>query len=362
MVADLARCSGELVSEQWSSPWHWQGRPVKLIDGTTVTMPYTPDNQAVYPQQSVQKPGLGFPICRIVGVLCLASGTVLDAALGPFSGKGSGEQSLLVRLLDNFKPGDLVLGDGYYGSYFLLAELIERGVDGVFEQMGSRKRSTDFRKGSRLGPRDHLITYAKPKRKSDWMSQEYYDAAPPTLTVRELKVNRKILVTTMLNANEVPKHELKELYKQRWNVELDLRNIKTTLGMETFSCKIPEMIEKEMWIYFLAYNLIRMTMVQAASLVDLLPRQISFKHTLQIWRAWRQQSTTITDQESLQVLLILIAQNKVGNRPGRIEPRVMKRRPKPYPLMTAPRKQARERVKKFGHPRSAIRVRHAYLR
>lgn len=122
MVADLVRCSGKLVSEQWSSPWHWQGRPVKLIDGTTVTMPDTPENQAVYPQQSVQKPGLGFSICRIVGVLCLASGTVLDAALGPFSGKGSGEQSLLIGLLDNFKKGDIVLGDGYYGSYFLLAE------------------------------------------------------------------------------------------------------------------------------------------------------------------------------------------------------------------------------------------------
>lgn len=217
--------------------------------------------------------------------------------------------------------------------------------------MGSRKKSTDFRKGSKLGPKDHLITYEKPKQKPDWMTQAHYDAAPQTLTVRELKVGKKILVTTMLNANAVPKNELKALYKQRWNVELDLRNIKTTLGMETFSCKTPEMIEKEMWIYFLAYNLIRMTMVQAASLADLLPRQISFKHTLQIWRAWRQQSTTITDQESLQVLLILIAQNKVGNRAGRIEPRVIKRRPKPHPLMTEPRKQARERVRKFGHPR-----------
>lgn len=351
LISELDCCTGQLIDAQLPMDRRWQGRRVRLVDGTTVTMPDTPENQEAYPQQSGQKPGLGFPLCRIVGIICLASGSIVNAAMGPYKGKGADEQTLLRGMLDSFESGDIVVGDAYFGGYFLLAELTSCGVDAVFEQYGARKKSTDFRKGQKLGTKDHLITYTKPKKKPDWMTEEYYRSAPNTLTVRELKVNKKILVTTLLSPKDTPKSSLKELYKDRWHVELDLRNIKTTMGMETFSCKSPEMVEKEMWVYLLAYNLIRLVMAQSALLADLLPRQISFKHTLQIWLSYRHQQGATEEEETLNILCVLIAENCVGNRPGRIEPRAVKRRPKPYPLLMQPRNLAREKVKKYGHPK-----------
>lgn len=341
------RFLGEIIPEQW----RWQGRPVWLVDGTTVTLPDTPENQDLYPQQNGQEPGLGFPICRIVAIMCLASGGILNAAMGPFKGKGASEQTLLRSMLDTFQTGDVVLGDALFSDYFLLAELIKRGVDGVFEQLGARKNTTDFRKGKKLGSKDHLIIYRKPKKKPEWMTEAYYSSAPETLTIRELSVGRKVLVTTLLSPADASSKSLKSLYKSRWHVELDLRNIKTTLGMETLSCKTPEMAEKEMWTYLLAYNLIRIIMAEAASWADLLPRQISFKHTLQLWRACLRESFSLNDSEKVQHLLCVIAKNVVGNRPGRIEPRAVKRRPKPFSLLTKPRAQARIEVKKNGHPK-----------
>jgi Transposase DDE domain len=183
------------------------------------------------------------------------------------------------------------------------------------------------------------------------MTEECYRMVPDSITVRELKVDKKILVTTLLSEKEAPKKSLKELYKDRWHIELDLRNIKTTMGMEMFSCKCPEMVEKEMWVYLLAYNLIRLVMAQSAALVDILPRQLSFKHSLQIWQAYRQQQGTTDDDESTKILCLLIAENTVGNRPGRIEPRAIKRRPKPFPLLMKTREKAQEEVKKYGHPK-----------
>lgn len=351
MVSTLARFTGRQINDHVPNHWHWQGRRVYLIDGTTVTLPDTPANQAVYPQQSGQKPGLGFPISRIVGIICLSSGAVRNAALGKFSGKGTSEQDLLRTLLDTFKAGDVVLGDAYFGTYFLLDSLYARKMDAVFEQFGARRRVTDFRKGKRLGPKDHVVELAKPTRKPEWMTQEYYDGVPEFIAIRELKVKGKLLITTLLCAKTVPKHELKALYKQRWHVEVDLRNIKTTLGMETLSCKTPDMAEKEMWVYLLAYNLIRLLMAQSALLADLLPRHLSFKHTVQVWIAWCQQTPSGGHSFDERALFILIAQKSVGNRPGRIEPRAIKRRPKGFPLLMEKREQAREKVRQQGHPK-----------
>ena len=233
----------------------------------------------------------------------------------------------------------------------LLCELVHRGVDGLFEQQGSRKRSTDFRKGEKLGVRDHLIVLSKPKKKPDWMSQDEYDRAPSTLKVREFKAGGKIMVTTFLCAKNTSKAVLKALYRSRWNVELDLRNIKTTLGMETLRCKTPEMAIKELWIYLLAYNLIRLLMAQAALLADQIPRQLSFKHTIQIWVAWQQHGGATHDAVSINALLVLIAEPRVDLRPGRVVPRAVKRRPKPFPLLTKPRQVAREEINKNGHPK-----------
>jgi len=351
MVSELVCQTGDLINSQIPERWCWKGRRVHLIDGTTVTMPDTEENQAVYPQQSGQKPGLGYPICRLVGVICLSSGAVLNASIGQFKGKGSGEQSLLRNVIETFKPGDLVLGDAFYGTYFILASLRERGVDAVFQQMGARKRITDFRKGTPLGSKDHLIELTKPKKKPDWMSRDQYDGAPETLIIRELCIKGKVLITTLLSPKEVSKAELKSLYKKRWQVEVDFRNIKTTMGMETLSCKTPEMNEKEIWVYFLAYNLIRLLMAQSALLADIVPRQLSFKHTLQLWLAWSQQGAYIDHAINQELLFVLISQQKIRNRPGRIEPRAVKRRPKPFPLLIKPREEARAEIRKNGHPK-----------
>ncbi|MGD8642225.1 MAG: IS4 family transposase [Gammaproteobacteria bacterium] len=350
MVSTLARYIGQQITSQSADHWRWHGKRVYLIDGTTVTLPDTAANQAVYPQQRGQKPGVGFPISRIVGVVCLFSGALLNAAMGTYHGKGGSEQSLLRPMLDTFETGDLVVGDAFYGTYFLLASLLEKGVDGVFEQMGVRKRVTDFRKGYRLGHKDHLVTLPKPG-KPDWMSQEAYDRVPASITIRELKAKGKVLITTLLSPKVYPKQELRRLYQDRWHVELDLRHIKTTLGMETLSCKTPDMVEKEMWVYFLAYNLIRLLMVQSSLLSGIVPRQLSFKHTVQLWIAWSQQTQAASVSVDDYVLFTLIAQNTVGNRPGRIEPRAIKRRPKAYPLLMETRSLAKHRIEKLGRPK-----------
>jgi len=350
MVRGLARLTGQLVDEQVPLQWRWRHRPVRLIDGSTVTLPDTEANQANYPQQGNQKDGLGFPICRFVGITCLSSGAVLDVAVGRYKGKGADEQTLLRSLLHNLEMDDIVLGDAFYCTYFLLAELRSRGIDGVFEQNGSRKRTTDFRRGQKLGKHDHLITYTKPRLQPPWMSDGAYAAAPDSLTVRELKVDGKVLVTTFCCSREVPKSAVRDLYKSRWNVELDIRNIKTTLGMETLSCKTPEMAIKELWIYMLAYNLIRLLMAQSAFLADCLPRTLSFKHTVQLWVSFTSQRRQPHDDEQIAILMLLIAERRVGKRPGRIEPRAVKRRPKPFPLLTKPRQIAKAQIGRYGHP------------
>jgi len=350
MVGTLARYTGRWVAAHAPEPWRWRGRRVRLVDGTTVVMPDTPANQALYPQPRSQKPGLGFPSCRMVGIVCLGSGALLDAAMGPCRGKGSDEQSLLRSILDSLECADLLLGDAFYATYFLLCTLRERGIDAVFEQHGARQRSTDFRCGQRLGERDHLIVLHKPAIKPDWMTQADYEQAPDTVTVRELRTGGKILVTTLLCPKQTPKSALKSLYRNRWHVELDLRNIKTTLGMERLSCRSPAMAIKEIWVYLLAYNLIRLLMAQAALLVDRLPRQLSFKHTVQIWIAWGHHGNGTEYDDKFHGLFILIAQQQVGGRPDRIEPRAVKRRSKPYPLLTKPRTLARADVRLHGHP------------
>ncbi len=351
MVATLTRDTGRKVCERIPQTWYWRGRTVRLVDGTTVAMPDTPANQAAYPQPSSQKPGLGFPQCRLVGISCLSSGALLNVALGPSQGKGNDEQALLRSALDTLASGDVLLGDAYYATYFLLCALGERGVDGVFEQQGPRRRSTDFRRGQRLGKHDHLIELRKPKVKPRWMSKLQYHQAPDTLTVRELYTGGKILMTTLLCPKKTPKGALKALYQDRWHVELDLRTIKTTLGMEMLSCRTPHMAIKEIWVYLLAYNLIRLLMAQAALLADCLPRQLSFKHTLQLWIAWGQWSGAAKCDDKIVGLFVLIAQQQVGKRPGRIEPRAVKRRPKPFPSLTTPRTIAKHELRKYAHPK-----------
>jgi hypothetical protein len=348
MLASLLRSTGQRLSAEVPLKLSWQGRRVRLVDGSCVPLPDTAANQVAFPQPRSQKPGLGFPQCRLLAMLCLSSGAVLDTAACPTQGKGNDEQTLLRSLLDHLQPGDVLVGDAFFATYFLLAELKSRGVDGVFEQYGPRRRSTDFRCGRRLGERDHVIELRKPAARPDWMSQAQYDAAPDTLCVRELRTGGKLLVTTLLCPRQVPKEELKTLYRQRWHAELDLRCIKSTLGMESLSCRTPEMAMKELRVYLLAYNLVRGLMLRAALQADVAPRTLSFKHAVQLWLAWRVSHRSAARSEV--ILLVLVAQRRVGRRPGRIEPRAVKRRPKAFPLLMQPRPAAREHVRAHGHP------------
>ena len=348
-VKELVRVSGKHLTANSPRAWLWQGRRVKIADGTTILLPDTEDNQAHFPQHGQQSEGAGFPLVRLVAILCLSTGGLIDISMGAFKGKGTGEHSLFRELLDCFEEGDILFADRYYASYFLVAELMKRGVDVLFEQHGARK--TDFRKGKKQGPRDHIVSWKKPQKPS-WMSREDYKDYPQSIEIREVKVNKKILVTTILSKKVVSKNELGKLYLMRWHVELDLRNIKTTLGMEMLSCKTAEMCKKELWIYMLGYNVIRTLMSEAGAYTGRQARDISFKHTLQIWLSWVTDSCSVFSKiEDLESLLSLISEIKVGHRPGRVEPRAVKRRPKPYPRLKNPRNIERENIRKHGHAR-----------
>ena len=343
MVQALTRESGRLLSVRAACGWRWRDRHVKLLDGTGVSMPDTPSNQAAFPQPACQAVGVGFPLARLCTVHCLASGAVLAAASGPFRGPGHSELDLSRTLLGAFNAADVLLADALYANYWFVADLLAAGVDVVLRQHGSRR--TDFRRGERLGHRDHLVRWEKPRNVPAWMSRERYRAYPPQLHLREARVGGRILVTSLLDARVTPKQALGELYEKRWHIELDLRCIKTTLGMEVLRCRSPAMVEKELWAHLLAYNLIRLLMAQAAAVHGTTPRALSFKHTVQLWSEFTARAVLCeTDAaEALATLLRLIAQVPVGHRPHRSEPRARKRRPKSFPWLKVPRPVARQR-------------------
>jgi hypothetical protein len=341
MVQALTRESARALSTRSLPAWRWRGRTVKLLDGTGLSMPDTPQNQARFPQPSSQAPGVGFPLARLCAVIDLASGALLEAAVGPHRGAGHSELDLSRTLLSAFSAGDLLLADALYANYFLVAQLIGAGVDVLLEQHGSRR--TDFRRGSRLGARDHVVHWPKPRSRPAWMSREQYEAFPEHLTLREAQVGGRILVTTLLEAGSVHKAELNALYQRRWGIELDFGCLKTTLGMNVLRCLTPAMIEKELWVYLLAYNLIRLLMAQAAVHSGQVPRQLSFKHTVQLWSAWNSRTLCRDPDVDVGVLFDLIACVRVGHRPGRCEPRARKRRPKSFPWLKVPRHVARRR-------------------
>jgi hypothetical protein len=349
LLRRLARESGRTLQQQAREPWLWRGRRVKIADGTTVSMPDTEANQSAYPQSRTQKPGLGFPIARVVVVFCLATGAVLEAALGPCRGKRTGENALLRSLADGFEPGDVLLIDRYFGGWFDLALWQARGVDvvGRLHQL----RRADFRKGRQLGPRDHAVLWPKPPRPK-WLDPSSYAALPQVLPVRELavridvagfRVRQLVIATTLLDDKAYPARELACLNRMRWHAELDLRSLKVVLGMDVLRCKSPEMVRKEVWAHFLAYNLIRGVMARAADDAGICPRALSFKGALQTMREFAERLLEANEENSenlLERLLVAIATHRVADRPDRVEPRARKRRPKPYPNLRGPRHKA----------------------
>ena len=341
LISQTLRETGAKLHEQSSSSWLWKGRRVVMADGSTVSMPDTPENQVEFPQPASQKPGLGFPLARLVVLISYASGAVLDVALGPNKGKKTGEHALLRQIMKALKPGDVLIADCYYSSYFLIAMLLEMGVDLVMETHASRK--VDFRRGKRLGKRDHIVEWSKPAR-PDWMDKETYKAMPTKLPIRETRVGGKVLVSTFLDPKETSRKELGDLYKLRWTVEINLKFIKEIMGMDILRCRSPEMVRKEIGVHLLTYNLIRTVMAQAADQKGIIPNTISFKGALQQLDSFVDKiahASGIIRIRLLDELLRAIAYHRIGNRPGRSEPRARKRRSKAYPLLTVPRSEAR---------------------
>ncbi len=346
LIKELVHYTGNKIKENIHNQNNIEGK-IYLIDGTTFTLPDSIKNQEKYPQQSIQKEGLGFPICRSLGVFCLESGAVINAEISPIKGKGASEHAMLRSILSTFKKGDLIIGDALYSSYWLLAHLKIHGINGVFQQIGGRGKKTDFRKGKKLGKHDHVVTYERPKRPI-WMSIEQYQTTPKTIEMRELKTKHKTIVTTLMNADTHSKMAISNLYQSRWNIEVDFRNLKTTMGMSELSCKSPDMCEKEIWVHFLANNIIRILMAQTAKKFSLKIRSISFKNTLQVWNCISSKFKDAID--IIEDFFFLIAGHQVGKRLGRIEPRARKRRASTYPLLMVPRHIAKTEILKDGHP------------
>ena len=282
-------------------------------------------------------------MARLVAIVSLCTGAVLEWAIEACEGKNTGETALLWQLMPRLARGDVVIADGYYAGYFMIAGLIALGVDIVMPQ--HHLRFTDFRRGQRLGVRDHVVDWQRPKR-PDWMDEATYATMPETLTMREVRSAGRTLVTTLIDARATPPQALAQLYALRWHVELDLRTIKTVMQMDILRCKTPEMVGKEIAAHLLAYNLVRAVMAQAAAGANLLPRQLSFKAVLQLLNAFEMNLRHCPRGHLARrhaALIAGIAQCRLPHRPRRVEPRAVKRRPKQHWLLTKPRHILRAR-------------------
>jgi putative transposase len=333
----LVCATGKQYEDRSPENWLWHGRKVRIVDGSTVTMPDTKANQAAYPQPRTQKPGCGFPIARILVIFSLSVGTVLEVTIGKYKGKQTGENSLFRRLHDALAEGDIVIADRYFSGWCDIALLLGRGIDVVTRN--HPKRHSDFRAGQRLGESDHLVRCLKPRR-LPWMSAELYRELPDELTLREVRIRvaqkgfrtkMLVVVTTLLDAEQYPREEIALLYRRRWQAELHLRSLKTVLQMDHLRCKTPERVRNEFYTHLLGYNLIRGVMAVAAFQSGVSPWEISFKGTLQTFNQFLPVlGARVSTDAWCEALLKAIATHVVGDRPDRIEPRLVKRRPKPY--------------------------------
>jgi hypothetical protein len=361
LFSEVARQTGRTLDDNVEPHWLWKRRRVYVYDGSSVSMPDTPQNQSEYPQPVCQKPGLGFPLARIAAVFSLACGAVLDLGICRYAGKGQSELGMLRTLWDAFRPGDVLLADRLMCAWTEMVMLKRRGIDSVCRL--TSHRSADFRRGKRLGEGDHIVKWSKPTKPRS-IDRQTYDSLPEFLMIREVRVRveqpgfrtRAIVVaTTLLGAEEISKDDLGQLYRARWNAELDLRSLKETMQMDILRCKTPELVRKEIWAHVLAYNLIRAIMAQAASKHELDPRSISFKGAMQTLAAFqpaialRGQRDSAFRMSLYQQLLDAVARHRVADRPDRFEPRRRKRRPKPYDRLMKPRCEAkREMLKGFS--------------
>ena len=350
VVQELAKRSGKKCQQQAERRWRWKGHDIKLADGLTLTMPDTIANQAAYPQQRGQKKGCGFPIIRCVMMFCLSTGAALDVAMAPYRGKQTGENSLLQTLLSLLFPGDVLLADRYYATYWNIQQAFRGGYDVVMR--AHHKRKIDFRRGVKQGSYDQIVGYTKPARRPVWMSQATYRECDAFILVRHVsyQVKRKgfrtrriVLVTTLLDPESYSLQDLADLYCRRWQVELDIRSLKTHMQMEHLRCKSPSMVRKEIYAHMIAYNLVRDLIVVTAVQFNTSPKRLSHTGAVQALNAFAEKLHADCDCIAAleAALLESIAEHPIGDRPPRVHPREIKRRPKPYKRMNRPRHAAR---------------------
>jgi Transposase DDE domain len=347
VLRSLAKRTAQQLQDGVPQGWKWNGRRVFIADGTHVSMPDTQENQASYPQPEAQRPGIGFPLARLAVLLSLATGTCHDLAIAPYAGKGTGETTLPRQMYDTLQPGDVVLADALFDDYFIACELRQRGIDLVARAQYQRVGTQTIE--SR--PDGDIILWHRPN-KPRGMSGEQYRTYPKTLLMRQVSVDARDkdnrveqfkVVTTILDAS-IDGGQIGELYERRWEGEVDIRSIKSTMKMDVLRCKTPEMVRKEIWVHLLAYNLLRTVMAVAASESGVEPREISFKGAKQAVTAFAPKLEAARPEDRarlIDVMLATIAYHRVGDRPGRWEPRARKRRPKPGNRLMQPRATAR---------------------
>ena len=347
VLRSLARRTAQQLQDGLPEGWKWNERNVFIADGSHVSMQDTEENQAGYPQPVVQQDGIGFPLARLAVLLSLATGACHDLAIAPYAGKGTGETTLLRQMYDSLSPGDVVLADALFDNYFLACELRQRDIDLVTrvqaERVGSRTVASR--------PDGDIIVWQRPN-KPRGMTGEQYRRYPESLTMRQVSVDARgkdnraeqfKVVTTILDAS-IDGGQIGGLYERRWDGEVDIRSIKSTMKMDILRCKTPEMVEKEIWVYLLAYNLLRTVMAVAASANGVEPREISFKGAKQALMAFAPKLEAARPQQRARLvdaMLKAVAYHRVGDRPGRWEPRARKRRPKPTKRLNQPRRIAK---------------------
>lgn len=347
VLRDLAkRTAGELqagVPERWK----WNGRSVFIADGSHVSMPDTPENQAAYPQPEAQQPGIGFPLARLAVLLSLATGACHDLAMAPYAGKGTGETTLLRQMYGSLRPGDVVVADALFDDYFLACEFRQRGIELVARAQYRRVGTQTVRSG----PGGDVLAWQRPN-KPRGMTGEQYRTYPKTLVMRQAsvdardkdnRVERFEVITTILDES-IDGGQIGESYERRWEGEVDIRSVKSTMKMDVLRCKSPEMVRKEIWAHLLAYNLLRTVMAVAASENEVEPREISFKGAKQAVTAFAPKIEAARPEDRgrlIDAMLATIAYHRVGDRPGRWEPRARKRRPKPGMRLMQPRATAK---------------------
>jgi hypothetical protein len=329
-------------------PERWKGRRVVVVDGTGLSMPDTAENQAIWPQTRAQKPGCSFPQASVCACFCLHTGALLSHRMGS---RKNHELPLLRQQHEQFQPGDIFLGDKGFCSYYDVDQFQQLGVDSVIS-VGVRKPVEVASALKVLAHNDLLIQWPKPKScKGLSYSKEEWQALPEQLTLRQIKVvvdnpgfrvQSFYIVTTLTDAQTYSAAEIADLYYQRWDVELFFRDIKTTMGMDILRCRTPAMVRKEILMHLIVYNSIRLLMLNAAKQTNVSPRRISFKASVQALRQWEpmlnRNDMEVRERRRLMVLLReVIAATIVLSRPGRSEPRCLKRRKKNFQLMTSPR-------------------------